>query len=129
MGGLDGLRPQHLKDLTCASTGDAGVRLLACLTQFANLCLSGRVPAMIKPVFCGASLCALNKKNGGIRPIAAGNTLCRLIAKAACRSVSSKITAEFLPVQLGFGVPRATEAAVHAARQYVSGLQAGQGLL
>ena len=35
----------------------------------------------------------------------------------------------FLPVQLGFGVPRATEAAVHAARCFVSNLQSGQGLL
>jgi hypothetical protein len=33
------------------------------MTQFANLCLTGRVPAVIQPVFCGASLCALNKKD------------------------------------------------------------------
>ena len=55
-GGPDGLRPQHLKDLTSASAGDAGQRLLTRLTDFANLCLSGRVPAGIQPVFCGASL-------------------------------------------------------------------------
>ena len=35
----------------------------------------------------------------------------------------------FFPVQLGFGVPRATESAVHAARQYISKLQPGYGLL
>ena len=52
-GGPDSLRPQHLKDLTCASTGDAGRRLLTLLTQFSNLCLAGRVPAEIQPVFCG----------------------------------------------------------------------------
>ena len=100
-----------------------------CLTQFTNMCLSGRVPGVIQPVFCGASLFALCKKDGGIRPIAVGNTLRRLIAKAACRAVSSKITAQFLPVQIGFGVQRATEAAAHAARRYVSSLQPGQGLL
>jgi len=128
-GGLDGLRPQHLKDLTCASTGDAGHRLLARLTDFSNMCLSGRVPAAVQPVFCGASLCALNKKDGGIRPIAVGNTFRRLVAKSACKAVMGKLTARFMPVQLGFGVPRATEAAVHAAREFVSGLQPGQGVL
>ena len=61
-GGLDGLRPQHLKDLTSTSAGDAGQRLLCRLTEFINLCLTGRVPADIQPIFCGAALCALNKK-------------------------------------------------------------------
>ena len=35
----------------------------------------------------------------------------------------------FLPIQLGFGVPRATEAAAHATRQYIANLQSGHGLL
>ena len=86
----DGLRPQHLKDLTCASTGDAGKRILMLLTQFSNLCLTGRVPAEIQPVFCGASLCALNKKDGGICPIAVSSTLCRLVAKSACKAGNSE---------------------------------------
>jgi hypothetical protein len=63
-GGLDGLHLQHLKDLTGASAADAGRRLLAILTEFANICLSDRVPEVIQPVFCGASLCALSKKDG-----------------------------------------------------------------
>ena len=128
-GGPDGLRPQHLKDLTSASAGDAGRRLLTRLTEFANLCLTGRVPAGIQPVFCGASLCALNKKDGGIRPIAVGSTFRRLVAKSACRAVTAKMAERFLPVQLGFGVPRATEAAAHAARQYIADLRPGHGLL
>ena len=82
-GGPDGMRPQHLKDLTNASAGEAGRRLLTRLTEFTNLCLTGRVPADIQPIFCGASLCALNKKDGGIRPIAVGSTLRRLVSKAA----------------------------------------------
>jgi len=40
-----------------------------------------------------------------------------------------KMTAQFLPVQLGFGVPRATEGIVHAARRYIADLQPGQGVL
>jgi len=35
----------------------------------------------------------------------------------------------FQPVQIGFGVRRATEAAAHAARAFVSGLQPGEGVL
>jgi hypothetical protein len=128
-GGPEGLRPQHLKDLTSASAGDAGQRLLFSLLEFANLCLTGRVPAIIQPVFCGAALCALNKKDGGIRPIAVGSTLRRLIAKAACKAVTAKMAEQFLPVQIGFGIPRATEAAAHAARAFVAGLQPGEGLL
>ena len=90
---------------------------------------NSEVPAEIQPVFCGASLCALNKKDGGIRPIAVASTLRRLIAKTACKAVTVKMAERFLPVQLGFGVPRATESAVHAARQYLSKLQPGYGLL
>ena len=39
------------------------------------------------------------------------------------------MSSRFLPVQIGFGIPRATESAAHAARAYVAGLQPGQGLL
>ena len=39
-----------------------------------NICLAGRVPDAVKPVFCGASLCALNKKGGGIRRIAVASS-------------------------------------------------------
>ena len=56
----------------------------------------------------GSALCALNKKDGGIRPIAVGSTLRRLVAKAACKAVTAKMAARFLPVQIGFGIPRAT---------------------
>ena len=70
--GLDGLKPQHLKDMTGQSSGDVGQRLLSKLSEFTNLCLSGDIPDIICPVFFGATLCALSKKNGGIRPIAVG---------------------------------------------------------
>jgi len=76
-GGVDGLRPQHLKDMTSAHTGEAGQRIICRLTEFVNLCLAGKIPPFIQPVFCGASLCALNKKDGGLRPIAVGTTLRR----------------------------------------------------
>jgi hypothetical protein len=128
-GGPDGLRPQHVKDLMNASAGDAGRRLLTRLTEFASLCLTGRIPAGIQLVFCSASLYALNKKDSGIRSIAAGSTLRCLVAQSACRTVTAKMEESFLPIQCGFGLPQATEAAAHATRQYIADLQPRHSLL
>jgi len=122
-GGIDGLRPQHLKDLTSVHTGDAGRRLVSRLTEFANLCFAGEVPTAIRPVFCGASLCALTKKDGGIRPIAVGCTLRRLVAKTASKLVQEKMAAKLAPIQLGFDVKQGTGAATHAARRFLRDLQ------
>ncbi len=127
-GGLDGMRPQHLKDMMDVED-EAGHRLRSCLTDFVNLCLAGGVPLSIRPVFCGASLCALNKKGGGIRPIAVGCTLRRVVAKTAARSVQEKMSAKMAPTQLGFGVKQGTEAAAHAARCFLLNLRPGQALL
>ena len=128
-GGLDGMRPQHLKDMTSPITGVAGQRLIASLTEFANLCLAGHVPPTVRPLFYGASLCALTKKCGGVRPIAVGSSLRRLVAKAACRSVRDVVVAKLAPAQLGFGIQLGAEAAVHAARSFLSNLSSGQALL
>ena len=128
-GGIDGLRPQHLKDLTNAQSGEAGQRLISRLTDFANVCLSGNVPPSIRSIFCGASLCALNKKDGDIRPIAVGSTLRRLVAKTSAKCVQEKTAARMAPTQLGFGVKQGTEAAVHAARRFLQDMQPEQALL
>lgn len=128
-GGLDGLRPQHLKDMTSQYTGIAGERLVASLTEFTNLCLAGRVPLNVRPVFYGATLCALAKKGGGVRPIAVGSTLRRMVAKAACRSLRDIAVAKLAPSQLGFGVPLGAEAAAHAARCFLTNIQSNQALL
>jgi len=63
-GGLDGLRPQHLKDLINTGTGDVGRRLLFRLSDFVNICLAGRVPDAVKSVFCGASLIMCSEQEG-----------------------------------------------------------------
>jgi len=127
--GLDGLRPQHLKDMVGEQTAAAGQQLLTCLTDFTNNVLSGHVPNVIRPVLCGASLCALSKKDGGIRPIAVGNTLRRLVAKVACSAVRDRVTERLAPLQLGFGVKQGAEAAAHAARCYIRNLGPGEALL
>jgi hypothetical protein len=80
--GLDVLRPQHHKDMAGAALradiAAAGQQLLTRLTDYTIIVLSGHVPKVVRPVFCGASLCALSKKDGGIRPTAVGCTLRRL---------------------------------------------------
>ena len=119
-GGPDGLRPQHLKDLTSASVGRKAKELLQALTSFVNHILNGRTPHFIRSTFFGASLIALHKKDGGIRPIAVGLTLRRLVAKCASRRVLQSMGSYLAPLQLDFGSPRGAEAAAHAARMFLN---------
>jgi hypothetical protein len=84
--GLDGMRPQYLKDIISLSAGEAGQRALRALTKLCNFLLSGQLPSEICHLLYGASLCALHKKDGRIRPIAIGNCLRRLTSKLACLS-------------------------------------------
>ncbi|KAJ0182426.1 hypothetical protein K1T71_001795 [Dendrolimus kikuchii] len=118
-GGLDGLTPQHLKDLTSGGNGHAGEILLQDLTALINLMLSGRVHNDILDVLYGANLCALKKKDGGIRPIAVGTTYRRLAAKICCTKHKEVLKNYLQPVQLGFGTQGGCEAAVHALRTFL----------
>ena len=54
-GGPDGLRPQHLLDMTGQALGESADRLLDALVDLLNLIvLPGKVPAKIRPTFYGA---------------------------------------------------------------------------
>ena len=128
-GGPDGLRPQHLVDLTSASAGQDGEALLGALTSFTNLVLAGDTAVPARKIFFGASLIALNKKDGGVRPIAVGCTLRRLIAKTASQGVLERMGSMLAPLQLGYGTPLGSEAAVHSARQFVASLSQDQVFL
>ena len=68
-GGLSGLRPQHLKDITSRRTGDSGTSFVRSLTALSNIIIAGRVPDCIRPFFAGANLSAFTKPDNGIRPI------------------------------------------------------------
>lgn len=118
-GGLDGLSPQHIKDLISGATGDVGRSLLEDITQLANIMLEGAVCPDILDVLYGANLCALKKKDGGIRPIAVGCTWRRIVSKICCRHILPTVTDYFCPVQLGFGSRGGCEAAVHATRTFL----------
>ncbi|XP_072937101.1 uncharacterized protein [Epargyreus clarus] len=115
-GGLDGLTPQHLKDLVGGHVGDAGQLLLNSITQLINIMLAGKVTSDVTHILYGANICALKKKDGGIRPIAVGCTLRRLASKICCNVIKPNISEKLSPVQLGFGSQGGCEAAVHAAR-------------
>ena len=79
--GIDGIQPQHLVDLACASAEHGGRDLLHALTDLVSHVMQGGIPQSVKPIFLGANLIPLPKKDGGIHPIAVGQGLRRLVAK------------------------------------------------
>lgn len=119
-GGIDGLRPQHLKDLVSENLGTFSSNLLSAISSFINHVHNASVPLCVSPIFFGASLCAFNKKDGGIRPIAVGMTMRRLSAKLICSKMYDKLGTLFRPTQLGFGTNSGAEAICHAIRRYVT---------
>ena len=114
-GGPDGLRPQHLKDMIGSEEEGGGPQLLRALTSFPNLIIEGKASPNACPYFFGA----LEKKGGGVRPIPVGCTLRRLLAKCVGYSIK----------QLGFGISRGAESAVHATRIFLHNLQPQQLIL
>ena len=112
-GGRDGLRPQHLKDMS----GDrVGGELIEALTEFVNLVLRGGVLEVVCPAFFGAQLFPFTKKDGGIRPIAVGLTLRRLVAKVANTRGLVKCASILAPTQLGVGTKGGAESLVYIRR-------------
>ena len=123
VGGPDGLRPQHLKDLVTYTLIEGSDRLLDSLTEFVNLVICGKVPVNARPFFLSAILTGLGKKGGGVRPIAVGCILRRLAAKCLCTSVFDEMGSLLFPHQLRFAM--GAKAAVHTARPYLSNLKDG----
>uniref|UniRef100_A0A1X7THK7 Uncharacterized protein n=2 Tax=Amphimedon queenslandica TaxID=400682 RepID=A0A1X7THK7_AMPQE len=126
-GGQDGLRPQHLKDMLSSSGPDISSLspFVSSLAAFSSLVLEGRIPPPVRPWFFGARLIALNKQGGGVRPIAVGGCFRRLVAKIACHSVEAHASDILFPHQLGFGIKRGIEAALHGGRFFLNSLKSG----
>lgn len=118
-GGVDGLRPGHLRDLVAKQTAEAGRRLLTSITALCRRFAHGDLPLPARDMFFSASLTALKKKDGGIRPIAVGNVFRRLASKLVCRPAVRRLADELRPIQLGVGIAGGCESAAHAVRQYV----------
>ncbi|XP_055329609.1 uncharacterized protein LOC129582190 [Paramacrobiotus metropolitanus] len=117
-GGLDGLRPQHLKDmLSCKDAVESPLCIALC--KLINFLVAGKLPEVLRPVLFGANLIALSKKDGGVRPIAVGNVLRRLAAKIVTKRCGKKANELFTPTQVGCGTRGGAEAAVHAVRSFI----------
>jgi len=101
-GGPDGIRPQHLRDLT--SNKETGHALISALATLINLWMQGKCPSSVTPIFFGGRLIALQKKSGGIRPIAIVYTLRRLAGKCVNKYALTILKDSFTPSQLGVGV-------------------------
>ena len=124
-GGPDGLRPQHLKDMITSGGIGTDASQLQTITDLINAMLAGRTPEAVEPVLFGGALTALLKKDGGVRPIAVGYVWRRIAGKVACNRLTERSAALLAPRQLGFGVARGCESAVHAARRYVQNMEHG----
>jgi len=118
-GGLDSLRPRHLKDLLGNGERFMSSNFLCSIKNFIIHLFHGLVPKEIAPIFYGENLCAFNKKSGGIRPIAVGLCLRRLAAKIICFKIRDKLKNIFQPNQLGFGTKCGAEVVTHAMRRYL----------
>ena len=123
-GGPDGLRPQHLLDLINAR--ESAGPLLQAMTDFINLMLRGECPHQIRDQIFGGTLIALSKKSGGLRPIVIGHVWRRLAAKCANGYAPRRFGSFFAPLQVGIAAPGGAEAAVHAARNFVTNMQSDQ---
>lgn len=63
-GGLDGLTPQHLKDLTIGMPGGQNTNLVSSITRMVNMMLTGKVNSDVVATLYGANLFALKKRRG-----------------------------------------------------------------
>ena len=122
-GGNDGLLPQHLVDLL--NCKESGLDLVSRLTDSVNLMLEGKCPDRIRRILFGGKLIALRKKDRGIRSIAIGCYWRRLTSKVANNRSMIALAEYFVPLQVGVGVSGGCEAAVHAARRFLSGMPEG----
>ena len=120
-GGLDCVRPQHLRDLMDPGATD----FIDVVTSFVNLLLRGSCPVDVRPYLFGGNLIALSKKDGGLRPIAIGSVWRRLAAKCASSFAGAKLQDYLKPRQVGVGVKGGAEAAIHATRLFLR--HAGDG--
>ena len=98
------------------------------MVDFVNLMLAGTFDKEVNSIIFGGRLIALSKKTV---EISVGYTLSlrSLEAKCANNRVIAKRSKALQPQQLGVGVSGGAEAAVHAARRFVSNLPSDHVIL
>ena len=114
--GPDGLRAEHLKVLRKNNVPNREDKVIGSITDLVNCMAAGKVPDVVAPFLCGATLHAGLKKDGGIRPIAVGNILRRLTSKCIMFNISSRASGLLGPHQLGVGVRGGLEAIIHSVK-------------
>lgn len=118
-GGLDGLKPQHPKDLLAPSNGEISTELCETLQKLADQVIQGQVPPNIAAYFYEATLTPLLRKDGEIRPIAVGNVVRRMVAKIITKRVESQAGFMLLFQQFGFGTAGGADEVVHSCRSFL----------
>lgn len=118
-GGIDGLRPRHIKDLTSFSCGVAASKLKSSIVKLVDLIKYGNVPSDLVKLFYGASLTALQKLNLDVRPIAAGLYWRRIAGKIVGCNIRESLSMKLQPKQVGFAVNGGAEAMVHSVRAFI----------
>ena len=119
-GGVDGLRPGHIRDLVSMDANEPGYRLLNYISRLANHILNGNLSYSSLDTLFASSFTALRKKDGGIRPITVDSVFRRIANKFARRSVRTRVSEQLRPVQVGFRIAGGAEAAVHATRKFIN---------
>lgn len=119
-GGIDGLRPRHIKDLTSFTCGDTAEKLKNSIAKLADLAKNGKIHKNIVKIFYSGRLIAFIKDNGDIRPIAVGTYWRRLAGKIACSDIKESLSQKLKPHQLGYGAKGGAEAIIHAVRSFVN---------
>ena len=112
-----GHKGQVKTNVTCSTCSHEFVKAL---TVFCQMASCGNIPPDFIPYFCGATLIASLKKNGGVRPIAIGEVLCRLVSKCLNAATLPQAIECLSPFQLGVGIPRGSQAIIHAVNIHLS---------
>ena len=117
--GPSGLRPSHLHEAAHCPSSTCSHEFVEALTVFGQMASCGNIPPDFIPYFCGATLIASLKKNG-VRPIAIGEVLRRLVSKCLIAATLPQAIECLSPLQLGVGIPRASQTIIHAVNIHLS---------
>jgi hypothetical protein len=112
--GPSSLKADYLKDANSAWNTTRRKKFIVTLTRVVNLLARGKVPLLVQPYICGATLHAGLKPKGGYCPIAIGEVLSRLTSKCFSFALASESASFLSPLQLGVKVRNGCEAVIHS---------------
>jgi hypothetical protein len=116
--GLSNLRSEHLVDLIGSSTDALGTTFSERLTQYLNLLVNAEFPEFYYDFISQSKLIPIPKANSSTpRPIVLPEVFTKLAGNILQRMVSSDLESIFAPIQLGYGLPFATEIIISSVDQ------------